>query len=85
MKWIDLRVQREDGARAVQAIINYAHTSVGVIQIDPAPPASGPEIEVSFPLLPHATSFTSDHQFRRRLEELGIPVLASRVRTWERR
>lgn len=70
-RWADARVLTEEGVEALTCVIS--HFPGHVVQFDPTPAASGPEVEVS-------VRGTSEAELRGLLEREGYDVLASRSR-----
>lgn len=70
-RWSDVRVLSEEGTEALTCVCE--HFSDTLIQYDPTPASSGPEVEIS-------VRNVGEAELRGLLEREGYEVLASRSR-----
>jgi len=81
--FLDIRVDRRDAAAAMQATIDYAWLQVSRILVDPAPPAAGPEAELTI-VIDGVIGKTAASSIVDAITAAGVSVLAWRCREWER-
>jgi hypothetical protein len=70
-RWTDLRLANADFDVGIRALLETFRPLT--IQVDPRPPAAGPEVEISLQDVPEASACAV-------LEEAGVTVLACRTR-----
>jgi len=81
--FVDVRVERRDVAAAVQVVCDFAWKTVSRMLVDPAPPAAGPEAELTL-VLDGRLSESAGPAIVDELAKHGVSVLAWRARDWTR-
>jgi len=81
--FVDIRVHREDTAAAVQMIVDGPAHVISRLLVDPAPPASGPEVELTI-VIDGPRGRAAAEALIDALQQRRVSVLAWRAREWER-